>query len=335
MDCRQFEELYWLKTYGEPLPEGGESGWLEHLQNCPNCQAKKVEFDRLFSVLTIRTPALAEPEALVASRARLSARLRMEKSTSHLSGLPWKGALSGSWLKLWRPAMALGMLAIGLVIGKYFFTTDTTRMPYFASPEQSQMTASMPSVIAEKALNEGATISDLRIKDVDESNGLVQVSFKATQDFKLEGKPQDELIQNLLAWAVKNDGNSGARLRSVEGLATASHISEQARQALAFALVNDKNDGVRIKALEALAKAPRDHTTEQAILGALLHDPNPAVRIRAVDALVADTTRDRQQEYLLGLAEADSNQYVRMRAAQAIRQTPLNYTVLDRRDRDK
>ncbi|MCX6640377.1 MAG: HEAT repeat domain-containing protein [bacterium] len=336
MDCRQFEELYWLRVYGESLPGDDESEYLGHLASCSHCGTRKAEFDRLHAVLTLRTPREAQPEALTQARTLLTARLRAQSASVRPNKrLAWKQHFSSWRFSFWQPAMALSLLAIGLFIGKVAFHTPAN---FTADPDATLQVQQQPVTlehrfVSENVLNEAANISDLRIKPSTKQSGMVQVSFRAAKDYMLEGNPQDELIQKLLTWAVKNEGNSGARLKSVEGLASASHMSEQARQALAFALVNDKNDGVRLKALEALAKAPKDYLTEQAILGALLHDPNPAVRIRAVDALFADTTRDRSEAFLLGLAQADSNEYVRRRAAQAIRQSDFNYSVLDQKDK--
>ena len=72
MDCKNFDELYWLRAYGETTP-GGEDSYQKHLESCIKCRARQEELDRFRSLLTSRAPAEAKPEALAAARERLSA----------------------------------------------------------------------------------------------------------------------------------------------------------------------------------------------------------------------------------------------------------------------
>lgn len=321
MDCKDFEQLYWLWAYGEAIP-GGEDGLLQHLESCPTCQARREELYRLRELLRTRTSPVLKPEALAQARQRLAARLRAEERPGiELSGNRWREGLRRWFAPRWQPAYALGALLLGLVIGRIIYYSPapapdrTGPIPWRSSDELKRRE------IAENILKDDSQITDLRIRPLNPQTGLMQVSFRGIKDYQVQGRPEDELIRGLLTWAVKNESNSGARLESVEGLARASSLSSMAREALAYALINDKNDGVRLRALEALGSAPRDHLIEQAILDALLNDSNPAVRIRAIDVLLTDEVMDKSESLLLHLAEADSNDYVRMRARNAIRQS--------------
>jgi hypothetical protein len=227
-----------------------------------------------------------------------------------------------------QPVVAFSMLLLGLLIGRFAFVSPV-EFPGEAPPFMVASPAALErSYIAENVLTGDTQIRDLKVKPLDPASGLVQVDFRATRDFQIQGSPSDDLVGPLLAWAVKNEANSGARLQSVEELSRATALSSEAREALAYALVNDQNEGVRLKALEALGNAPRDDLTEQAFLSALLKDPNPAVRIRAIDMILSDEITTDNESILLKAMEADSNDYVRMKADQAIRKSDLSYEMI-------
>jgi hypothetical protein len=330
MNCQEFEERYWLKLYGEAIP-GGESSLTEHLEACEACQSRKAEIDRIHALLTVREPVIARREALMQARQLLKARIQSERKlkSGWSMGDRIRTALAGLSAPRWQPAVALVMLVIGLFIGRAIFYAPPLELAglqplAFDNPEALER-----YYIADRILEEESSISDIRVKPVDQESGLVQVSFKGTKDFRLQGSPEDEVIRELMTWAIKNEQNSGARLQSVQNLANMTELSDEAREALAYALTHDENDGVRLRALEALASAPRDHMTEQAILGALLKDQNPAVRIHAIDMLLTKKQTDKTKSLMLSLAEADSNDYVRMRARQAIKESEYKLETVD------
>ena len=332
MDCREFEKLYWLRAYGEAIP-GGEDGFLTHLKTCPRCQARKAEWDGLQSILGNRTSPVPKPEALARAREKLSVRLRSGEFHRERTSL-WEGLLERLRWELkpaWQPALALGMLLVGILIGRIVFyapVAETTKPPTLATQYPEELKRYF---LAENVLEGASQIEDLRVRPLEPETGLVEVSFLGTKEYQIQGSPEDDLIRGLLSWAVKNEENSGARLQSVEELGRASHLSPKAREVLAYALIHDQNDGVRLKALEALSSAPRDPLSEQAILNALLKDPNPAVRIGAIDALLSEPIPEKSETLVLQLAEADSNDYVRMRARQAIRRSNFSFDMINLR----
>ncbi len=289
MDCLEFEKLYWLKVYGETVP-GGEDGIAEHLEKCAACRDRKAEIDRMHALLGFRTAQEAKPEALASARRLFSARLKSQLKRSFIDrlGERLKELIDGNLTPAFQPAVALGMLLIGLLIGRLVFFNAQNAPVSPSPPFLSDPISLEHRYISEKVLQHESSITDLRVRPMKDESGLVQVSFRGTQDYIVAGKPEDDLIRELLTWAIKNEENSGARLNSVKELSRASSLSSMTREALAYAAINDANDGVRLKALEALGNAPRDELTEQAMLGALLKDPNPAVRIRAIDLLLSE-----------------------------------------------
>lgn len=325
MNCREFEERYWLKLYGEAIP-GGESGLTDHLAVCETCQSRKEEIDKTFALLTVREPVTPKQTALSQAREMLRARIQSEgKPKITLVVRDWiRDFLVGLSAPRWQPALAFSMLILGLLIGRSAFFPSPLELAesqslLFTNPEALER-----QYITDRILDKTSQISDLRIKSLEPESGFVQVNFRGTRDYQLQGNADDEIIRELMAWAIKNEENSGARLQSVQNLAKASALSNEARAALAYALTNDQNDGVRLRALEALAGTPQDPLTEQAILGALLKDPNPAVRIHAIDMLLGRKQTNKTKSLMLNLAEADSNDYVRLRARQAIRESEYN-----------
>lgn len=338
MDCKDFDELYWLKAYGETA-DGGDDGLVRHLEKCPHCRAKAQELDKLRSLLAVRTPAQAKPEALQAARRQLRARLAARHSFSPLAKVrEWLAGLGEIRAPRWEIGLALGALAAGLLIGRLVFKPATPVMEPVAGPQQGQLQnasyqmapESGQNPFLEEVLKGDSRITDLRVKPMAGAPGQVEVSFKAEKEFAVQGRPTDRLIMELLGWAVKHEENSGVRLQSVEELASAPSLDQRARQVLSYALVNDRNDGVRLKALEALGNAPKDALVEDAILNALMKDPNPAVRIKAIDALLAGGgAESKSAAALLEAAQADSNDYVRLQARRAIRETHDDYRVLE------
>ncbi|HEX7344249.1 MAG TPA: HEAT repeat domain-containing protein, partial [bacterium] len=332
MDCRQFEELYWLKAYGESTP-GGEEGLQKHLDGCPNCRSRLAELDRLRAVLSFRGVCEPKPEALREARYRLAARLRLAKGRSRAFSL---GDWIQGWRWQWQVGLAMASLAIGLLVGRFALVQDgwvpfgATLQQASQSPSAWQDQASLERLfVGQNILRGKSKISDVKVKQKAENDSTIEVLFKAAKEYSVTGRPDDPMILELLGWAVKNEDNSGVRLQSVVELARASDLSPKARQTLAYALVNDKNSGVRLRALEALRKTLPDELSEQAILNALMKDPNPAVRIGAIDALLKTPPSENTERMLLFAAETDSNEYVRKQARNAIRQSSLDYRMLD------
>ncbi|TKJ42183.1 hypothetical protein CEE37_00460 [candidate division LCP-89 bacterium B3_LCP] len=329
MNCKDFDGYYWQKVYGEPISIG-EDAFQEHLESCPNCQARQRELDHFQALLTARVPAQPEPEMLKSAREHLVVRLRADEGSRSAWNIRDR---IREWFTpfpqpLTQPALVLGSLLLGLIIGRYVLVSspDTSAGMPLVAPVNSA--ALERHFITENIVNGGSQIQDVRVASLAPESGLLQVNFRATQDYQIEGSSSDDLINVLLTWAVKNESNLGARLNSVQELARNSEVSAVAREVLTYALINDSNDGVRLKALEALSEISRDEITEQAFVKALLKDSNPAIRIRAIDMLLAGDNGFKSTPIYLQAAEADSNAYVKMRARQAIKQSNFNMKLI-------
>ncbi len=335
MDCKNFE-LYWLRVYEEAIP-GGEDGFLRHTASCPRCAARKVELDRVQALLTARTVPTPKPEALQQARWQLSARLQAQQQPIPKTAPTWISELGGrvrsrwdligAWS--WQTGLATASIVLGLVLGRVVFNHPTTALMDILPASVSETSPLDRSDLVSDLLTGATAISGLHVRPIQPDEGLVEISFRAARDYTIQGKPDDQLVMDLLGWAVKHEENSGVRLQSVQELARASELSTRARQVLAYALVNDQNDGVRLKALEALATGQADELTEQAILNALLKDPNPAVRIQAINSLLNRQSAPIPDHLLFLAAQGDSNEYVRRLARQAVSETQGNFHHLD------
>jgi hypothetical protein len=161
-----------------------------------------------------------------------------------------------------------------------------------------------------------AVVSGIRS---DPASGQVRIDLDESHSKEIAGSADSEAIQELLLRAVRDQGNPGLRVQSVEILKDHSR-SAIVRQALLQALAHDANPGVRLKALEGLtAFSSSDDSVRKALTHALLTDANPAVRIQAIDVL----TKDRD-EALVGvyqeIVRTEGNNYVRLKCRDALRQ---------------
>ncbi len=331
MNCQKFEEIYWLKHYGEAV-SGDEKAWQAHAESCPLCRDRLEEWDKLRALLTARESCIPRPEALERSRRQLTARLNARHSTSRWQHIEeWVRRILGQqgWFR-WELGVAAASLLLGLILGRTLFQPEIRIQSGVPTSESASFTNNEKEFIAENLLRDGAQISNVRVRRLPDDENTVAVHFTAAREYRITGRPDDPVVLDLLGWAVKNEDNSGVRLQSIEELARASSLSPLARQTLAYALVNDENPGVRLRALEALSETRPDELAEQAYLSALLKDPNPAVRIRAIDALLQSRPLEKAETFILRAAELDTNDYVRLQAQRALRQTHADYQVLER-----
>jgi hypothetical protein len=331
MNCQKFEEIYWLRHYGEAVA-GEEEAWQLHADTCPHCRARLEAWDKLRALLAAREPCTPRPEALEHARRRLTARLRARRSTSRLQNFgEWvRRILSPQGIFRRELGVAVAALALGLILGRTLLQPEFRIQTGVIPEEPASFADNEKEFIAENLLRDGARISNLKVRRAPNEDDAVVVNFTAAREYQITGRPDDPVVLDLLGWAVKNEDNSGVRLQSVEELARASSLSPLARQTLAYALVNDENPGVRLRALDALAGTTPDELAEQAYLNALLKDPNPAVRIRAIDALLQSRPLEKAEAFILRAAELDSNEYVRLQARRALRQTNADYQILQR-----
>jgi hypothetical protein len=153
--------------------------------------------------------------------------------------------------------------------------------------------------------------------------GEVEFSFEMVTPIRMKGNVNDNAVQRVLAQALLNDQNPGARLLMVSTLANQVESTRlpdvEIKAALIRAVRSDANVGVRQEALKALQKFPLDGEIKQAIIYVLRYETNPSMRIDAINYLekpfLAAKTADQDiLEALKEKMQSDENNYIRIRA---------------------
>ncbi len=151
--------------------------------------------------------------------------------------------------------------------------------------------------------------------DIDLSqNGSESVSFnlQAKNDFSVEGGVNDEQVQQILYYMLKNDRNPGKRMKAVNLLSEAPPV-EEGKVVFISSLLSDPNPGVRLRAAKSLGAYESDKTLRDACIKVLFEDENEAVRIAALGILAKNPTEDIIPALKI-VTQMDKNKFIRNQA---------------------
>lgn len=319
MKCEKYQELILLDRYGE-IDEASKRALIKHLEVCPICAAEKVRTDDIFNILDKKEEADIDPEWLKSMRNQMVAHLQVVKTRPQ--------GLEINWRKLWNwmksPAMkfaySAALVAVGFGAGKFECRSGGSIMPQL-NVGKSADRAQIQQVDMAQMLQEG------KLKNVDVQelpNEQVQVSFQGTQEFSLVGTPEDKNIQDVLAYVMLHESNTGLRMKSLEKLAL--QPDSLTEKLIAYAALNDNNEGVRLKAIRSLHNFPPSTSLKQAYMKALMTDSNSAVRIEAMEGLRRMAGDKQVMEVLTIAAANDDNDYVKLMAREALQNYQNNPT---------
>jgi len=291
ISCDAVVQAIPLYFYGEMAPTQ-EDEVEEHLHACPSCAR---EMERQRSLAAALASRQAEPPAafLEECRAGLLACIgggSPRKETPSLG--PWRlflDAVAHSFAGLQRlraPMGAAALIALGFVAAR---------------------------VTMQPAANQ--VLHTIRSIQPDGSGG-VQISLDETRQRVVNGRLDDQNIQQLLVAAAHGD-NPSARLESV-GVLKDHAESSAVRDALLNAVAHDSNAGVRLAALDGLKRLAGEPAVRKTLSQVLLMDEDPAVRIQVIDLLVAHRD-DALTGVLQDRVERDNNNYVRLKSEQALK----------------
>ena len=129
MNCRRFEEE--LEKQGGLKALQTDAAFSEHLKDCPACQAKQVEYIRLFEILKTDRPPMPDETYWAAFPALVRERIKKEKSHSR-----------------WKPVLGWGLPVVALVL--------IAGIALFTSKENPNLA----NLTAEEAFNYTETTSD-------------------------------------------------------------------------------------------------------------------------------------------------------------------------------
>ena len=309
MNCEEYQELIYNACY-EELDDSTQKSLQRHLQTCPKCAAEKARVDKLFNLIDSQRTPQVDSEWLKSARNLLVARLESTNEKPAPIYIDWKKIARFMQAPALRVAYSAALLIFGIFLGRLQCSAPGSIIP---SIEVSQMAVAPPEQDIESILQEG-NLRNLDFKQLPDQQ--VQVSFQGTRDYQIMGAPQDQQIQQVLAYILLHEPNTGLRMRSLETLSQQQDSLVQ--QLLLYSLLNDENPGVRLKAVRSLHNYPQNEQTKNAYLRALMTDTNNAVRIEAMEGLKTFVEDEKVAEVLRIAAVKDSNDYVKLLAKKAL-----------------
>ncbi len=308
MNCEWVQQNVTLYLYNE-LGDDARHEIEQHLMRCTDCAAE-FESTKAFQETMSELPAPeVTPNLLAASRMRLQERL---EHAEQLHG--WRRFILDPMALLQRmrvsPALATAIFIVGFGSGLavMYGVHPGTAGHLISRPEMHDMAK--------------ASIGPVRSIEVQPNSDQVSINYDRVLPEKVQGSANDPKIQELLAYAARNNDNSGVRLDSV-GLLAKKGDDPAARETLTYSLRYDSNPGVRLKALEALEPYVKDDVrVRNAVLEALLNDSNPGVRSGAIHLLEPVKADTSVRAALEQLAKEDPNEYIRTESKRLLQATP-------------
>lgn len=217
----------------------------------------------------------------------------------------------------WQLGFATAMLFVGILIGRQFFSR--TQILPAQSPAPSTWLTATEAPVTTKSATTPQMASVHRIH-LDPVSGQIEIEFSTVNNVSLRGTMSDPAIRQALAHTMREQEQTGLRLKAVKAVNQTSSAAmalaqgDDLTEALLYVLAHDANDGVRLKALAALKNFVLTPTIKSALIQALLRDANPAVRIEALAALNRVPLDHQEASAFEAAAASDSNTYIRLEA---------------------
>ncbi len=279
-----------------------------HLEDCELCRQRFEETRLLHEALDRKIVMQPSEQVLTQARAQLRDRLRQEKLARLRD--PWWQRLSdfiSNAKPAWQLAGAAALLAIGVMAGKLVW-----------APSAARPTVSAPAAGIQSPEAASPFISNIDLIEYDPQTGNVTIKYKSISDVLVQGKADDEPIRNLLAYAIRTEGNPGRRLAAVKAVSSQTSSDAELENALIHALENDTVDGVRLRAAQALRSLPMNDVIKKAFIRILIKDPNPSIRIVAVEALSQVKEEADVLPVFQDVAKDDENDFIRLKTSSAL-----------------
>lgn len=312
MNHKQFLELIHLSFIGE-MNDDERQTLDRHLKTCENCRKEFEELKKFHALVSSQSVLEPTDDLLQEARQELRVALRFERSRSSV----WSSLRERfSFLVAPQFRVALGGLAVfavGMFIGYVAFA------PSFSN----ELSEAVPSLERVSSMRGETHIANVQFVSSDVQTGEVAFSFEAVTPIHMKGSLNDHAIQKVLAQALVNEQNPGARLRAVSTMASqvesSKELDKDVKSAFIQVMKSDANPAVRKEALKTLQKFPMDGKIKEAFLYVLQHDTNPAMRIGIINSIEQSLTLNGKidQDILSAIKEkmqSDQNNYIRIRA---------------------
>jgi anti-sigma factor RsiW len=305
MNCDWVQQNATLYLYNE-LGDDARHEVEAHLMRCKDCTAE-IEAQKFFQETMSALPApQVTPNLLTASR------MRLQEALEHAEQLHgWRRFILDPMALLQRmrvaPALAAAIFIFGFGGGlATMYSVHMHDVP--VNPEIHTMSS--------------ASVGPVRSIEVQPNSDEVSIKYERVLPEQVKGSATDPKIQELLAYAARNNDNSGVRLDSV-GVLAKKGDDPSARETLTYSLRYDSNPGVRLKALEALQSyVKEDIRVRNAVLEALLNDSNPGVRSGAIHLLEPVKADTSVKAALEQLSKEDPNEYIRSESKRMLQSAP-------------
>lgn len=308
----RYKELLHLSFFNE-LDEREQQALDAHVSSCADCQSELEGLKKLGAALEHGERIEVDDNLLNEARQELRMALRLERAKAS----PLAAFLDRlNFLRSPGLRFALGTtatLVIGFTFG-YFVFTPATNVDNF----------SPLSRVSRSDLQQSATrVSNFRLLSQAPEGGDVEFSFDVVTSVRMRGNMNDNAVQRIMAKALINDQNPGARIFTANALATQVDSTKKADKDIKMALIQaaktDVNVGVRRQALRALQSLPLDKEIKDALLYILSHESNPSMRIDVINSLERPVLSGKSvdPDILNGLKqtmESDNNNFIRIKA---------------------
>ena len=308
----QYKELLHLSFYHE-LADDEQEVLDAHLASCVECGAEFEELRKLETLLGSERRFEVTDALLDEARRELRVALRLERA---------KRPFWNEWLERFdmllspRARVALGgvaMLVVGVSIGYLVFVPFGNEGGLGTFSTAGQLTSQRAET----------RVTNFRFIQQSPQIDQVEFTFDIVTPVHMKGNIHDNAVQRVMAQAMLDDQNPGARLRTVSAIADQVEGSKapdkEIKGALIQAVKSDGNVGVRKEALKALQKFPLDNEIKDALLYVLRYDENPGRRIDAINYFQSPGLSRQfvDKDFLDVLKEkmqSDNNNYIRTRA---------------------
>lgn len=310
MNCSQVQKSLSLYLYGE-LCFADEEALEHHLDGCAFC-ARALAHEKTWHSAVNSEHKDVPLDLLTSCRVDLvEAASSIGPQQSAGRGWPdWAGILrfpASSWSR--GLAAASFLLFIGFTAGRWI--------------DQHEVGQQGANTLA-NGMQEMAVFSPevSRVRDIQPAGAhQVRIIVDQVRQREITGSVSEAPVRRLLLTAVRDAGDPGVRVDSVEVLA--GQNSQDVRQALVRSAESDPNAAVRLKAVEALRPFASEPSARAALISVLTRDTDPGVRTEAIDALAPVEPSIGFDPQLAGTLEhiaqsANDGDYLRMRCLQIL-----------------
>jgi len=319
MNHKEYREMLHLSFVSE-LGDEEQAVLAGHLETCESCRRERGELEKLHGLLSLPgTSDVPSDELLEDARRELRVSLRLERSRRSLWDrvLEWIDASTSPGVRLAFGGAAMLLVGMGLSYA------------LFMRPGPVSQSSEVPTLAALASERGEMRVANLHFISQDAESQQVDFTFEMVTPVHVRGSVNDLAVQKVLAQALLNDQNPGARLKMVSTLASQVEQTKlpdtEIKTALIQALKSDVNVGVRKEALTTLEKLPLDQDIKEAFLFVLKHETNPAMRIEVINhlekpVLDGQWTSNDILDVLREKMQSDDNNYIRNRARNVLQE---------------